>query len=868
MSNYMNQEGQGRLWNCRPASAYAKFQINYLPQIEYQSEMEYLGKKTDAHRQEDLQEDVGTTVRSTNDAVAETATFDRPMSLPNTMLSSPDDGVPASVKSFLAKPVPWQQGLLALTDTAATFPNFPTSAPLRYNKTFSDKLSGVMSMRYTVVFTLQVNANRFQQGRYVLAFVPTGGALYDATNLDPINDYLGLHRSTKTEITQLHHVELDVNTDTSVQLRIPYISAYPSLAWNPDLAAPYFGDPGVVFLYPYSPLNAPTGNTTASYTIWAHYEDVEVFGNTIPTAASVYPPAPGPAIESQAGRVRKLKRDIDLFDREIKETGPISSGLSLIADGFSQFTKVPLLTSVSAPLGWSIRAASNIAASVGWSKPPVLDKVVRMNRFPHSYMTNEDQADDTQPLSLFSDNHVSVAPGFSSTDNDEMSINYLKSIFSWFVTVPWLESQVLGTEIYKKDISPFSFVVPDAVTPAVSHYTPVGYLAQYFNRYTGGFVIKIKVVKTEFHSGRLLFVFNPSESSCFNNDSVYADANYLHKTILDIREQNEFIIEIPYVSIIPWRTVANAGTPGSTFGQFKIYVLDELVAPETVSSQIELLIEVAGAPDLQFSTPRRNRLVPYGAATFQMDFSSNSRGDVNSDASPTTLDVNMVGGTSPGENTMIKDEMCVGEVVTSLRTLLKRGGFLGFTTQTSATTQNIILLPYGWRYTKDVAASETEYTMDIFSSLSAIYALVRGGVRIRQPMSSASGLVQARLDILSSDTPNSAEVVDITNTSSTNFIESSYNAQYAMTLQQLGGIGLQVPFYHYTHSSCTLGNALGPTNPQNHNINKGSVQTALNIQYSPAMNYRANPFYRSGADDCNFGAFVSMVPMVNLPYPT
>lgn len=861
MYNHDNNDGQRWLWNCRAASAYAKF-----PQYDIykQSESLEIDMKSVTVREDDVQVNVGTTVRSTNDAVAEKADIALPLSLPNTLLSSPDDGVPASVKSFLGKPFAFRQGDLALTDGPATFGDFPTSAALRTNLAFKEKLSGVMSMRYTTVITLQVNANRFQQGRYILAFLPTGGALYSFTDLTDINDYINLHKATKVQITQLHHVELDVNTDTSVQLRIPYVGAFPALNYSPTLSDPYFGDPGIVVMYPYSPLSAPTGNVTAGYTIWVHYEDVEVFGNTVPVPVPLS--APGARIESQSAfsRNKNLRRkNVDIFDEEIKQSGPISSGLKLVSEGMEQFSRVPLLSSIAAPLGWSLKAASNVASVFGWSKPPVLDKVVRMNRFPHPYIANSDQADESQPLALFSDNHVHVAPGFSSTDLDEMSINYLKSIFSWYRTSVWNLSNVTGDVISENELSPTEFSVADGTSAGVVHLPPVTWLTSFFERYTGGLIIKIKVVKTEFHSGRLLFAFNPTESSCVSNDFPYDNTAYLHKTILDIREQSEFVIEIPYVSIIPWRSTTSF-QEGRSFGRFKIFVLDELVAPETVSSEVSLLMEVCGAPDLQFAVPRTSRAVPFAAAQYQMNLSA-QKDNIDTPSNPTMVDVSMVGGTTPGEKSAIKNEYCIGEVVTSMRSLVKRGGFMGFTTAGSATTQNCTVTPYAWTYTKSLTNADTEYTADIFTHMSSVFALVRGGIRIRQPVSSTSGLIQAFTVTKPSVTgPDSNKIFDIRNVSSINYIEASYNTQYAVGLQQLGGMAVQVPFYHYTHSAVTLGNAKGPTNPLNYNMNRGGNQINVAFQYSPAINLRANPYYRAGADDLNFGTFVSTVPLINV----
>lgn len=225
----------------------------------------------------------GSTMRSTNDATKIVVETSAPRVIPLTLRTQQDDGSTPDIKQFLAKPTKILQGDLTATDTPTTFSNIACTEALVTSPVYSQKLNGVMSLRFTTVVTLQVNANKFQQGRYILAFVPTGGASPNGTSPDDsVTTWINMHRQNKTQITQLPHVEIDINKTTEVQLRIPYQSAFSAYAFNNCLAGvPSFGDPGVFFLYPYSPLVSAAGSVSAGFTLWVHYEDVETFGNTI-----------------------------------------------------------------------------------------------------------------------------------------------------------------------------------------------------------------------------------------------------------------------------------------------------------------------------------------------------------------------------------------------------------------------------------------------------------------------------------------------------------------------------------------------------------------------------------------------------------
>lgn len=835
------------------------------PQSDVQASIEQdMDLKSDIVRGTDIQTNFGSTTRAADDAVVDQATLHNEIGLPSNLLTLPNDGVPASIKSFLAKPYNYMQGNFTTTDAATTFGQFATSLPLRTNPMYSDKLSGVMSLRYTTVVTLQVNANRFQQGRYILAFIPTGGASFDPASTSQLANWNDMHRANKCQITQLHHVELDLNTDTSVQLRIPYHGAFPALCWNPNSNLDYFGDPGQVFLYPYVPLTAATGNTNAGFTVWVHYEDVEVFGNTIPN--KVVPPAAS-IIESQSGwtpRNRKgknIRKNVDIFEVEQNSSKPLSGGLKMITEGLENLAQVPLLSSIAGPASWVTKALSASATSLGWSKPNINDKICRINRFPHPYIANEDQPDDTQPLALFSDNHIGITPGFAGVDTDELSINYIKSIFAYWNQVEWPSSAIQGAPLISGLLDPWDMrCVPYSTATGEYQHTPVSFLSSYFQRYSGGFVIKIKVVKTEFHSGRLLFAFNPYESACFDGTITYEDTPYLHKTILDVREQNEFTIEVPYVSITPWRDTGTLSTSNTApYGQWSIFVLDELVAPETVTNSVTILVEVAGAPDLKFSVPRPSLQTPMIPAQLQM---AGVFKNAESDANPTLNDVSTVGGTTRGITNFDCEEHCVGEVVTSLRSLLKRGGIMGYTRETSATTQNLTVLPYAWTYTTTSPPAETEVVFDMFGILSSIYCLQRGGVRHRIMTSDATGDIFASLRPVGADQPNATQIFDIENTNSQTYMDSCSNSQIAFQMKSLGGIGVNIPYYHYTHSSPCAAQAIGTGAAYSFSQKTGANTVRIQYQFKGGLNFRLNPIYRSGADDCNFGGFVS-IPLMS-----
>jgi hypothetical protein len=74
------------------------------------------------------------------------------------------------------------------------------------------------------------------------------------------------------------HVEVDLNTDTEVILRIPYINHYVAEPVAAISLNTYLGEVGAIYLRPYVPFASAAGSTVAPYTVWVNLENVELFG--------------------------------------------------------------------------------------------------------------------------------------------------------------------------------------------------------------------------------------------------------------------------------------------------------------------------------------------------------------------------------------------------------------------------------------------------------------------------------------------------------------------------------------------------------------------------------------------------------------
>jgi hypothetical protein len=168
------------------------------------------------------------TTKSTVDADTPLTEIQKYIPLHPNLLDSARTGVSQDVNAFLAKPIIIANGSFTTSDTYATFIYTSDGIPqsLLYTQPlWLNKLAGNFAFKGTLHLSLQVNGTRFQQGRYILGWVPSGGGT------DP-NKFRRMHTASLTLATQCPHVEVDVNCDSEASLIIPYITAQGWAALN------------------------------------------------------------------------------------------------------------------------------------------------------------------------------------------------------------------------------------------------------------------------------------------------------------------------------------------------------------------------------------------------------------------------------------------------------------------------------------------------------------------------------------------------------------------------------------------------------------------------------------------------------------
>ncbi len=608
-----------------------------------------------------------------------------------------------SISDFLAKPY------LLSSFTSAGSPNdllysSTIFSAISSNTYWTNKFQGYRLFRGTAVFTLTCNAMPFQQGKLLMHFLPST-YLIETAMLD--SSYVAMHNAGLATKTQQPNVECDLR-DTVAVLKIPYVTPY-YFAELADLKT----DWGSIYVSVLAQTKTGAGQTYAyaDLSLYLHFEDWEMAAPMVPQ---------GPASKKfSASRVSKSAT----VAKESEAVSKPSDFLNLGSSIAGALSSVPILSGICQPAGWVLRGMAGLASHFGYSKPNQNPQLVigNTNSGNNYYSAVSNGLTAAPPLSLDCENQVTLSDQISITKEDEMSMAFLKKVKMMYTTINWAASATTGTTLSAIGLRPDVFTSSGIRTnggKTVTYYMthPVAYVGKSFQYYRGSIQIHLKMVGTQFHTGRLQITYTPKPY--YSGGSITAPtlstSNLSLRQIVDIRDDQEVLLNIPYINNSDWLQ------RDYNMGQLSIIVLNPLVAPTTCADNIDILFYCTFGEDFELSCPiQYDNLVPFSPQIGEDRVITNS-GIGSSDIQPFDLK---------------HDELCVGEAFTSIRQLLLRVGYVRSIAQYANTCQYMMFWP--WQTTVPSLNSSgtltvNDYGGDSYNTLSQMYAFYRGGMRVAQ----------------------------------------------------------------------------------------------------------------------------------------
>ncbi len=523
------------------------------------------------------------------------------------------------------------------------------------------RLMGVFGLRCSIVFTLQIAATPFHQGVLAMSF-----------QYEPDANKTYIRGAQPHSITNLPHVRLDLSESTMCQLKVPFMNS------SEFMIKESTADYGIMHITSILPVAYAATGVPPTYRVLMHLEDIELYGAVAESLANV---------TLQSGKPMNKEFESDAY--------PFSSSLSSFSRAVSFLGKgIPALGSIAGPVAWFTSKAAGAVRSFGYAKPIIQEPPKKVFAVSNIQESHVDVASNSLTVGGFQGNQLRVHPSFAETEVDEMSLSYILGQWGQLFVGTLETTQATGSIVYAAACAPmnFWFRAPTATTDVGSLRAPelaltdtnsffpthILAVANCFRLYRGGFKFRFTFCKTKFHAGRVLVSFtpyygdfNPSNSS--TTVPVAASLTPItgqpfgYSKIFDLRDSNVMEFDVPYVSGTPYvRTFSSCGS-------LSVRVLDPLIAPDTVASTVPFLVEVKGADDLEFAVPRGPLYAPMPLGTVRLQSGA------------------MLSTIKPEAS-----ELCVGEVVTSVKQLIQIPKWTKRSLLATAGTSYVQILP--WYY--------------------------------------------------------------------------------------------------------------------------------------------------------------------------
>lgn len=807
-----------------------------------------------------------------------------------------------TVKDFLARPIVIDNGKWKTADEVgkelgSNNYNFPER--LINDPMYREKLQGFLGLRATLVVKLQVNSQPFQAGRLLLQYIPYAQYLPDKTKI--IN-------TTITGRTGCPRVDLDLSVGTEVTLRIPYVS--PHIYYNLVTGQGAFGQ---VFVVVYSALRDKLKGEL-EWTLWAHLEDIDI---QYPTGLPVYTGQSyayhstmkkindgtitnvelGIAIKNKTleEKPKQIFAQMSAELTQLKKNNAPSAGIGHLAEGLDFLSTIPILGNAFTTPAWISHKASDILKLFGFSKPTVMGLPCETKLRTQTRMSNYDGADCSHRMALSSQNQLQTESGMGGSSKDEMAISSIISIPNYFARFTWKTSDQYS--LWADYVTPFKArpIVKD--DDAGMHYcTHMAYVANTFTYWRGSIIYTFKFVKTQFHSGRLMIVFIPG-----TDGTEYAsvlETDKCIKEVVDLRTSTEVSFTVPYVATRPWLFVRNPYTEKATrdmiTGVIAVRVLNELVAVDTVESDVEVLVEVSAGPDMSFAGPTIPAYAPVRSKKITAQIMGEDvaidRASAQQGKIPAPINnQKILGNWSPEAN-------CIGEKIVSIRQLLKRfcqvEGDVSLKKDASGVSESVVISPFA---TKSILEEgkllDEQYTL--LDYYYQIFSFWRGSMRFKvlaiddkkisghSEKKKLQTFVMVKMfnavhkyfeDLLTKfSSPNIIQKLDIPDIfnngcASTQVIDPGLE----------GMIEIEVPYYNVSHISPTTSTSRGSDGKPIifDNILKGNQPPSILVMTPQTFNYTGDTdtenvsftVFRAVGDDYSLMYTVGCPPIQRIPY--
>lgn len=551
-----------------------------------------------------------------------------------------DDTEDISLGRFFARPTLINTQTWSTSDVAGILNSFDPWTAFLSSTAIRRKLDNFAFLRGNLHVKILVNGTPFQYGAVRYCYFPYGSANKIRTNLTTSLTNL-------IPYSQVPGVFVSPQANAGGEMTLPF---FYSKNWLDITRATEVARMGSLTTMIYTPLRLAVagGSTSVTLRVYAWMTDVQLMGSTA-----------------------KLSLQGDEYG-----VGPVSLPASALAAAASALTKVPIIGKFARATEIGAGAVSRMASLFGYTNVPVIDDVHAYTPQNAPFLASTQIGQPVQKLTVDPKQELSIDSSFHSLGNqDELAISYLKKKESYFGATSWSTSDAAGTQIFNMRVNPnldSNIALTNASASVIgyrSYQVPLSYFGRLFQYWRGDIRVRVKVICTKFHKGRLKISYDPVGDI----STTDPPENTVYTQILDIGEHDDVTFTIPYHQPEGWKTIDRGlntnWTPGNSLaprsdndnGTLTIRVLNTLTAPAT--STVSLLFFVSGGDNFEYAAPATSLATTDGGYPTMFSLQSEDTTDV--------VSTEMVIGTKAA---VLPERYGVnmGECVASLRSLLHR----------------------------------------------------------------------------------------------------------------------------------------------------------------------------------------------------
>lgn len=492
-----------------------------------------------------------------------------------------DNTEDVSLGNFLMRPTLIDSTIWTTTSTGVLKQFNPWNLYLA-NTVIRRKLENYTFIRGNLHIKILMNGTPFQYGALRLVYTPLLGFMqpkFDITS--PLATY---------NLSQMPGFYIYPQANAGGEMTLPFLlhKNWLDMTSNEETV-----NMGTLRMYIYSQLRLATDTATNNLTLktYAYMSDVHLMGPTT--------------------RLLLQAKDDEYGN------GPVSGPATAIASAAGMLGKIPIIGPFARATQIGASAVSAIAKLFGYTNVPVIDNVHGFQPMNAPMLASSHISTQLQKLSLDPKQELNIDPALHGCgDKDELSLAYILMKESFFFASIWQSIDLPGKNLLSMRVTPLiegTTAINNAGGTNVGQVvasTPIAYMSRMFDHWRGDVILRIKVVCTKFHKGRIRVSFDPRGTLIDNLPSE----NQIYTEIIDIGEMDDISIRIPYHQDLPWLRCPdfNAATPysststlspniGTDNGTIKVEVLTELVSPN--SSPVDLLFYFRAAENFEFNNP-------------------------------------------------------------------------------------------------------------------------------------------------------------------------------------------------------------------------------------------------------------------------